>query len=208
MTKVIIGVILVLAMVAPVSASIITQAELDSSYDIVPVGDSSYNLEFLTSIATPGTTLTFSPGTWWFNGLGVDGGIGATSASSENFSAVSDNLTISFSTPVSVFGFDALPDDYDVEYDLTAAFYSPSGSLLDSSTLPATDINLTGWQFFGAYESSGIGSVVISTTDNGIIRPALLIADMEVAAPEPSTSLLLAVGLFGLGLASRRRWAR
>ena len=30
MTKVIIGVILVLAMVAPVSASIITQAELDS----------------------------------------------------------------------------------------------------------------------------------------------------------------------------------
>lgn len=221
MTKAIIGMLLVLAMAAPVSASLITPAELAGANTFVIGGYS--NGEFVTTSTTPESVLTYNPGgaggTIWIAGNGVNGDFGAFSTVSDGFSVsdLSDTLTIDFSTPVEIFALDALPDDFGPAYNVTADFYSPTGALLDSSTASVTgsdvgtasNFQFTGWQFFGAYESSGIGSVVITTNDNGLEK-GLIVSDMTVGTvvPEPSTSLLLAAGLFGLGLVSRRRWAR
>ena len=80
------------------------------------------------------------------------------------------SLTLEFSSPVTVFGFQAVPNDWDQAYNITASFYSSSngtGPALDTITQSllggynSSAGQFTGWGFFGAQDPA-IGSVVIS----------------------------------------------
>jgi hypothetical protein len=93
-------------------------------------------------------------------------------------------------------------------------------SILANCCTGANDTEYENWYFFG-YQGSlsdPIGSATISTNDcyggPGCIASSddfygMILSEVEyTTTPEPSTYMLLAAGLFGLGWKARRRLAR
>jgi hypothetical protein len=224
MTKVTWGMLLVLVMAIPASAGVIG-SPTDPAYLNTMLIDPTAALTFvdgstLTSFSGGGLTVDLAPGQgaqWYNDGFGPasDAVLFSTDNTGANYIS---SLTLEFSGPVTVFGFQAIPNDLFQPFNITANFYSSSdgtGTALDTITLSPTggyDPNtgmFTGWNFFGAQDAA-IGSVVISTDDVAGPNTAggMIISELHYGTPEPSTSLLLAAGLLGLGLVSRRRLAR
>jgi hypothetical protein len=229
-TKVTIGVLLVVAMAIPVSAGVIGSPSapvyLSTSLIDSTAAPGFVDGSTLTSFSSGGLTVGLAAGQgaqWYNDGLGPASDAIAFATDKTGADYVT-SLTLEFNSPVTVFGFQAIPNDLDQAYSITANFYSSSngtGAVLDTVTeslmggYNSSSNELTGWGFFGAADDT-IGSVVISTTDTGaagkwdtggFVLSELRYGTQDVA-PEPATSLLFAAGLVGLGLVSRRRLAR
>jgi hypothetical protein len=108
-------------------------------------------------------------------------------------------LTMTLSTPVSVFGFEAEPDSFDV-YNMTADFYY-LGSLVGSTT---RGVNGSAGARLFAMDGGPFDQVVFSTTDSSFAAGAFRYSGAS-AVPEPSSMLLLAGGLIGLAVLRRRK---
>jgi len=230
--KAIYGLLLILALaVIPVSASVIANPPADATL-IDPTGSwtADNDGQILDSVLSGNLDVTFAPSeaTMWeedFDDYGppIDNAVVIPEAANLTVQppayTFADSLTMDFTdlNALTEFGFWATPYDNGTEYNIQVAFYSPSDTLLaDYTTDSSLSQNLTseepeneytGWYFFG-YQTTidqPIGSVVVTTTDPG----GMLLSEMEYQdTPEPTSFLLLAGGLFGLGLASRRRLGR
>jgi len=200
MMKVTFGVLLVLVMAIPVSASVIPSPDSNYLLDTTAINPSIYVGEYLPSVVVSSAlTVDFNPGSLWYP-IGPSGDPGMFPWNNVTKTETS-TLTIDFSNPVAAFGFMVNPW---VSGDFTVNFFSPTGSLLTDDT-QTFDMSSFGWQFVGA-GGSEIGSVTITVANDPINTFA--VTDMRFApAPDPSTSLLLGTGLLGLGLVFRRRLA-
>lgn len=220
MIKIAFGALLVLMVAAPISASPITQLQIDELNTILV----SPNVDALLSSidVNAGLTIGFDATTVWTDDSDATGDLGAGEGcdSTAIDGGVGCQLIVSFNSPQTLVGFEGSPNN-DADGGISVTFWSglggtgtqyvPDFQSATSSQLLGSD---TGYWFFGAQESGGIGSVVVTTSSSGPDAPdagGLYAADFQFLAtstPEPSTFLLLAAGLFGLGLVSRRRLAR
>ncbi len=117
---------------------------------------------------------------------------------SNQLTAVRFNLSM----PVSIFGFEAEPNPFDV-YTMTAQFYDASGNLL--GTISRDVHGNAGARLFAAQSGTPISYVVFSSDVDwavGAFRYALPTGGPVI--PEPTTMALFGAGLLGF-LPLRRR---
>lgn len=233
------GILLVLAAVAPVSASVISSPPVDATILDPTIGwTPDLDGSLVTSFTVGDTTVNAGAGeggVWWEDGDDygppTNNAIDIPTDNGGNYTISSLTLEFDSTNPVTEFGLDAIPSDEDQAYDMTVSFFASgdgSGTPLATITESILANCCTGengteyenWYFFGYQGSASnpIGSVTISTNDcyggPGCTATAddyygMILSDFEnTNTPEPTTSLLLAAGLFGLGLVSRRRLAR
>ncbi|MCC7498722.1 MAG: hypothetical protein IT160_14165 [Bryobacterales bacterium] len=102
------------------------------------------------------------------------------------------------SQPVTLFGFEAGPDNFG-EYETTAGFYYQHVGVDSSIRM----VNGDGGSRLFATDSGPFDSIVFSTTREPLALGAFRDAGAEITPVPPAMSLLLASGLIGLGLPGR-----
>jgi hypothetical protein len=115
----------------------------------------------------------------------------------------SDAMDIDFLIPVTAFGFDYVRQ-FNIGYELTIDFFAP-----DDQTLLATEqFDLSFNYFVGFHEPNGIGRIEITSfgadATGTITDGSVGMGNFTFGVPEPSTALLVGLGLVGLGGARRR----
>jgi hypothetical protein len=161
-----------------------------------------------TSLTGGGVTATFSSalerrtvGTNWttWSSAPFSERPSATSPFAIGYSQDATSLTVTLSSMVSIFGFEAQPDPFAI-VPMTATFFN--GMTQVGQVVRNVD-GTAGARLFAFQNAGGIDRVTFSTTD------PFAIAQVRVApatvVPEPSTYALMATGFAGLAVAARRR---
>ena len=103
------------------------------------------------------------------------------------------SMTMTLSRPVTIFGFEVEPVDYQV-FQVSASFYDPAGQLL--ITISQNLNGYAGSALYAVTADAGIGSVLVTTDDisdptgNGL-KGGFGIAAIRTDVPEPATILLV-----------------
>jgi len=78
--------------------------------------------------------------------------------------------------------------------------------MIDATTVGSIDLGFPGFGFLGVVDTSGFSSIVFGAPTGHFIADDFTFARAElVAVPEPGTLALLGIGLFGMGVARRRK---
>ncbi len=182
----------------------------------------------LTSIGGPGINVSFpgSGGAITANLTGANGGIcdqtigGAVNGitcgfqrfatSGNNYLQNGSNMVLTFTSAISAFGFYGTDfGDFDQEITLTLSNGDVQVFVIPSTKGAAAGGNVLFWGMIDPTNS--YTSIAFSTTGSTDIFgfDDLVIGDQDqiVGVPEPGTLALLGIGLFGMGLARRRKTA-
>ena len=164
---------------------------LDATHKI-PITGPDFN--FVSSITDGIQTVSFSsaletrtvPGTWFIWGSPPE-----TESSSPRvlWTGTSSTLTMDFTDPSTVFGFEAEPNEFAVD-SITAQFFGSAG--LEGTI--TRDVNgFGGALLFAAQSTDPFTSVVVtSNVDFGIAEVRYAVSGYAI--PEPGTFLLVACG--------------